>query len=284
MESWHVVLLLAWAWVGNQSKGTNLNDTRARRVLGNRATSCPCGSSNKGRVLGGIQALPNEYPWVASLVRNKGLIPVCGASIITQWVAITAAHCIANKEPSSLFAGTSDLSKSGILIPLKSYSIYNWNPGMTGGRNDISLLFLAHSITFSAIISPICLPTKKLNLNKKWVKLIGWGKLGYQKPGSKNLMEADVQVLPFNECKKYHGLQLPETQVCVRTPGKGGCFGDSGGPVVWLDPETNKYTLVGLVSFGSPRCDTKIPTVNTDVSAFISWIKNTIHTAGCHKV
>lgn len=229
--------------------------------------------------------MPNEYPWVASLVRNKGSVHVCGATIITKWTAITAAHCIVNKEPCSLRAGTSDISRPGVLIQLKGYSSYNWNPARTRGLNDVVLLHLARPITFSATISPICLPNKKLNLNMKWVKMIGWGRLGYQRPGSKNLMEADVQVLSFNECKKYHqNLQLPETQLCFRTPGKGGCFGDSGGPVMWLDPETNRYTLVGLVSFGSPKCDTKIPTVNTDVSAFITWIRSISHGTDCHKV
>ncbi|CAH1401152.1 unnamed protein product [Nezara viridula] len=257
MESWNVILLLAWLWVGNELEGANFNDTRASRSLGSKTTTCPCGASNKGRVVGGYRAMPNEYPWVASLVRNKDSVHVCAATIITESIAITAAHCIVNKEPTSLRVGTSDISKPGALIPLKGYSSYNWNPGRTGGLNDISLIYMARPITFSAAVR--------------------WGRLGFQRPGSKNLMEADVQVIPFNVCKMYHkSLQLPVTQLCFRTPGKGGCFGDSGGPVVWLDPETNRYTLLGLVSFGSPKCDTKIPTVNTDVSAFIPWIRSTI--------
>ena len=34
----------------------------------------------------------------------------------------------------------------------------------------------------------------------------------------------------------------------------GSCFGDSGGPVFWTDPDTGLETVVALVSTGDPIC------------------------------
>lgn len=47
--------------------------------------------------------------------------------------------------------------------------------------------------------------------------------------------------------------------------------GDSGGPAVWVDPATNRYTLVGLVSFGRVCADIS-PTVHTDIGYYLPWI------------
>lgn len=50
-----------------------------------------------------------------------------------------------------------------------------------GGANDIALLRLAHSVTFSAWIKPICLPIQErvrtLNYNNYPFVAAGWGKV-----------------------------------------------------------------------------------------------------------
>lgn len=48
--------------------------------------------------------------------------------------------------------------------------------------------------------------------------------------------------------------------------------GDSGGPIVYLDPDTNRYTLVGVVSYGA-ECASVTPGVNTEVAAYLDWIQ-----------
>lgn len=65
---------------------------------------------------------------------------------------------------------------------------------------------------------------------------------------------------------------------------KDSCNGDSGSPVAWLDPQTQKQTVVGVIILGSeePSNDQRCGAVGrhsvvTRVSAYGDWIKNTIN-------
>lgn len=64
---------------------------------------------------------------------------------------------------------------------------------------------------------------------------------------------------------------------------KDSCNGDSGSPVSWLDPATNKETVVGVIILGSeePSNDQRCGAVGrhsviTQVNAYSAWIANTV--------
>ncbi|XP_014274702.1 chymotrypsin-1 [Halyomorpha halys] len=288
--------MLRWACVlvvclGVGALAKNSHETGIGSAPGSKSTSCTCGMSKKGRIVGGTQALANEYPWIVMLVVRNSYDVMCGASIINTRVAITAAHCT-HDLPSyiklSIIAGTSNVNRPGQIVHVSSWVEHEAyvSPEYDASRtvNDISLLHLATPLQFNANVGPVCMPTTKYNIENQWVKLIGWGKQGEFLPSTRTLMETDVQVLPFWTCQIGFPLKSPQTQICTKGQGTGACMGDSGGPVTYLDPETNRYTLVGLVSFGSGNCDPAVPTVMTEVTAFLPWIKSKINTLGCQKV
>ncbi|XP_033226883.1 CLIP domain-containing serine protease 2-like [Belonocnema kinseyi] len=58
-----------------------------------------CGTSNSDRIIGGKNASLGAYPWIAQIGyitdSNPKLIYRCGATLISKFYVITAAHCVA---------------------------------------------------------------------------------------------------------------------------------------------------------------------------------------------
>ena len=59
-------------------------------------------------IVGGTDALQNEYPWMVSLHKiyssNSNSVHQCGGSIIDRRWVLTAAHCIDDSIPSEWIA------------------------------------------------------------------------------------------------------------------------------------------------------------------------------------
>lgn len=49
--------------------------------------------------------------------------------------------------------------------------------------------------------------------------------------------------------------------------------GDSGGPLMWINPQDSKHYLVGIVSYGYKCAEPGYPGIYTKVSEYIDWIK-----------
>lgn len=48
----------------------------------------------RGRIVNGMKARPNEYPWIASFILDFGASYTgCGASVLNDHWLVTAAHC-----------------------------------------------------------------------------------------------------------------------------------------------------------------------------------------------
>lgn len=62
------------------------------------------------RIVGGMPAMPNEYPMMAGLVYVPAIDVYCGATLIAARYALTAAHCLVNKNisQSALFVGSNN--------------------------------------------------------------------------------------------------------------------------------------------------------------------------------
>ncbi|CAB0004167.1 unnamed protein product, partial [Nesidiocoris tenuis] len=142
-------------------------------------------------------------------------------------------------------------------------------------ENDVALLVLASKIPFQRTIGPACFPKANLNIVGSKVRVIGWGALYSNGPQPNILQKVDLDVKPISDCSKvYPGITAG--QLCTYTLKKDACQGDSGGPVIWLDPATNRYTVVGIVSYGYGCAQPGAPGVNTAVSAYRDWILNKI--------
>uniref|UniRef100_A0A224XS85 Putative salivary serine protease n=1 Tax=Panstrongylus lignarius TaxID=156445 RepID=A0A224XS85_9HEMI len=267
---------------------------------GKSQTSCPCGKANRGqaRIIGGRQIKPSEYPFLAALsyTRNqKTLKPHCGSTIISDRHLLTAAHCTKHVGGSKGLAVTVALDELGNVPTSNTVEVErliqheNYDPKWL--KNDISLLYLKTSLQWTEAVSPVCMPLPGMSVIGKYVIVIGWGATEFLGPMTLRPQKVDVLVITTEECYEYWAPYVytdPVTQICTMSQNRATCEGDSGSPVVWLDPDTNRYTIVGLVSSGG-ACDDSSPGIHTSVVSYLPWISEGIEatTPGrklCYKI
>uniref|UniRef100_A0AB38ZE92 Venom S1 protease 23 n=1 Tax=Ectomocoris sp. TaxID=3104572 RepID=A0AB38ZE92_9HEMI len=255
-------------------------------TAGKKNTTCPCGWSNRegARIVSRKTARRNEFPFAAGIIDKHTGYLFCGGTLVTESHVVTGAHCTWRRrvegDPIAVVLGEHDItkeSKTRLTIDVRRIIEHQKFNKLTL-FNDIAVLVLKDKVPFNKYIGPVCLPIEEKNLDHKYVRIIGWGSVKPDGDNSPVLKKVDVRIVPLKTCSYNYVGQVNAaagTQICTFGRGKGSCQGDSGGPVLLLDPQTNMYTLIGLVSFGK-SCASTIPTVNTYVFSYMDWIARTI--------
>lgn len=239
-----------------------------------------CGVNSKTRIVGGDKADPKEWPWMAALLSKIRGNFFCGGALINSKYVLTAAHCTFRVPENQILVrlGEYDFSDSDDgpgedypVLEIKRHALYSRKTL----RNDIALLKLGRSAKFDQFVSTVCLPQRNDLYIGQMATLAGWGNLKGGGPTSKVLMEASFPVWSNAECTEVQGIQIRKVFLCAgsKEKDKGGCNGDSGGPLMLLDEHTKQWKAIGIVSWGRRGCDTRYPTVFTRVSSYLRWIK-----------
>lgn len=251
----------------------------SKAVVSLRCIECGVTSPGRqGRIVGGSNAAPGEWPWQVSL-HVQG-IHVCGGSIITpQWI-VTAAHCLEEPLNSArywmAFAGI--LSQSLMLYQSGYHAekvISHPNYDSKTKNNDIALIKLQTPLTFNDRVRPVCLPNPGLMLEPEqpcWIS--GWGAT-YEKGKTSDLLNAAmVPLIESWKCNTkyiYNNLITPSMICAGYLQGTiDSCQGDSGGPLVTL--KNDIWWLIGDTSWGSGCAKVNRPGVYGNVTAFTDWI------------
>ncbi|XP_029834986.2 proclotting enzyme-like [Ixodes scapularis] len=100
---------------------------------------------------------------------------------------------------------------------------------------------------------------------------------------SRVLLETTVPILAHEDCaKSYQGLlDIDENHLCAGTSAgdRDACKGDSGGPLM-LPDEDQRFSVIGVTSFGVQCGDSDFPGVYTRVSRYLKWITSKLETLG----
>nr|AQM58418.1 venom s1 protease 48 [Pristhesancus plagipennis] len=256
-------------------------------VATERVNNCTCGWANKEdeRIVGGKPTKVNEYPMMAGFVYLEKDTIYCGGTIITQRHIITAGHCLERKAPTDygIFVGHHNYEQEKIkrhvnLLEPQQFFIHEKYDYYGVLKYDIAVVLMKEPIQFSSIVGPACLPKEKIPLEGERLKVLGWGRIRYNGNLSDVLLKVYLDVHKLELCRDDPGTYSIEMddihQICTYRRSKDSCEGDSGGPLLWLDPDTNRYTLVGATSYGLGCA--KYPAISTEVSYFIPWIQNII--------
>ncbi|KAM8971861.1 ovochymase-1 [Pelodytes ibericus] len=225
----------------------------------------------KFRVVGGESATSKSWPWIVSIQTNAKQ-HFCGGTIIgARWI-LTAAHCEFKVGEDRVFVGQTDLSlKEGTEVTvINAYAHRFFEEFAFPPNYDISLLELKTPIITDKSVAVICLP-ERVDFQYADCMIAGWGStnaLTSQYPHV--LQQAKVPIITQESCQSYWGTDVTQSNVCAGGVGSSSCMGDSGGPLICK--VGNRYTLVGVVSWGSDECELNAPAVYTLVAAYRDWI------------
>nr|ACO10196.1 Chymotrypsin-C precursor [Caligus rogercresseyi] len=242
----------------------------------------PSGSLS-GRVIGGQEASPNQFPWTVALtihfMRGNG---TCTGSIINkQWI-LTAGHCVGDSQKIEVYVGSHDYELEDephrqYFVTEESYLHPNYDYTEV---DDIALVKLQEEIEFNDYVRPACFPTYSdvgKTFSDERVTVIGWGRIkGEPDPISVTALQyaEDIKVIDNKACKDVYGSIVTERLICIdSSEGRGVCSGDSGGPLNY-EMEPGKYMQIGVADFVSTlSCIDKRPEGYARLTEYLEWIE-----------
>ncbi|MCI4384981.1 hypothetical protein PGIGA_G00045270 [Pangasianodon gigas] len=234
------------------------------------------------KIVGGEAAAPGSWPWQVS-IQSSGF-HFCGGSLITENWVLSAAHCFQSITAPEITIYLGMESLEGTNSNMQKTSASNiiihqeYNPDTHD--NDIALVQLSSSVTFTNYVIPVCLAASNSSFpggTNVWVT--GWGNIAsnVNLPFPETLQEVQVPIVSNSDCANAYGSgSITDNMMCagLAQGGKDSCQGDSGGPLVVKI--SGAWVQAGIVSFGNGCALPKIPGVYTRVSQYEDWINSRI--------
>ena len=226
------------------------------------------GSSESERIVGGTATTIQEWPWQVALTLNPSSHEgnaldrqICGGSLVTPRIVLSAAHCFFDgswSPPSdyAIVSGRTRLSSSeGVEVPVADYYYLTDSSGTqlynpSSQEWDVVVVQLSQSLPSQPIKLASADESRLWTAGKEAVAT-GWGTT-FTDPKSDVLQEASLSIVGDDECRDRWGLSSRQATVmlCASAPGRDTCSGDSGGPLV-VAAGGGEYRLVGDTSFGA---------------------------------
>jgi len=259
-----------------------------------------CGSRNRGSVSDDLEAPAigqsefGEWPHVCALLRSEDGDgePVkfyeCGASILSEGIVLTAAHCVKGLEAEQLVVRCGEWNTQHENEPLKHQerrveSVVR-HPEFRSSEHyfNFALLFLEEEFIRAKHIAPICLPSPCANFEAGDLCVAGgYGKDAFGDEGRYATIQKEV-VVPLVDAKTCQQ-RLRETRLgkffelhssFMCAGGKGQvdtCQGDGGSPLTCKMAGSNFWLQAGIVSWGI-GCGSDSPAVYARVAKASCWI------------
>uniref|UniRef100_A0A182PP24 Peptidase S1 domain-containing protein n=1 Tax=Anopheles epiroticus TaxID=199890 RepID=A0A182PP24_9DIPT len=252
---------------------------------------CECGRKKQRRIVNGVETAVNEFPMMAALIDVKTKTVICGATIVTNSFALTAAHCLLQRTTNDtvLLVGDHNIKTGSDTTFSQVYIVAQFmsHPGFTVRpvANDIALVRTQAPIQYSPGVGPACLPWAYTtqSFEGRTLEATGWGDLDFGGPRADALNKVQLGVIGNSDCSRRLGVTVPYQQLCTFSANRDTCQADSGGPLFFTNVATGLLYNVGIVSFGI-ACATDKPSVNTRVTEYLDWIMvNTPRSFYCYQ-
>ncbi|XP_017003409.2 brachyurin [Drosophila takahashii] len=250
-------------------------------IIQGRSISClDLGHGIDGRIAGGELARANQFPYQVglSIEEPNDLFSWCGGSLISDRYMLTAAHCVEKAVAITFYLGGVQRLAPRQLLQTNNPEVHfhpAWNCQTL--ENDIALIRLPEEAILCDSIKPIRLPgISSSNSNYEYVPAVasGWGRLNDESAAISDSLRYVARFVESNEDCRYSYANIRSTNICMDTTGgRSTCTGDSGGPLIYNDPNLNTDVLIGITSYGKKSgCTKGYPSVFTRVTAYLDWI------------
>ena len=235
-------------------------------------------------IVGGTTAATGEFPFATHLRIGSS---VCGGSLVSPTLVLTAAHCVAGQAPSAITAtiGRTRLSNTAT-GEVRGVSEVIVHPNYNASTRDYDVAFVRLSAPSTRAVVQVASPSGPSE-RALWqaganVTAIGWGRLSEGGSLSDNLMKVDLPVLSDTvaSASAVHGTRFhPDTMLAAGplAGGRDACEGDRGGPL--LARGASGLRVVGVTSWGVGCARSNKPGVYTRVAAqkIHRWVKSVLH-------
>jgi len=248
--------------------------------------------NNKCRIVGGTQAVSNEFPWQVGIKMNGGKHPFCGGSILSKRTILTAHHCTEYLSVSSMkvVVGDHDTKNADgeIEYAVESKLEYSKVFDKSTFANDFAILYLEKDLVFGDNVAPVCLPSKENDdaYDNVVATVTGWGTTYEDGPVEQILQKVDVETMTNEVCYDKYKIgtkwKIQDNMICAARNGKDACQGDSGGPLITKETGSEDYySLIGIVSWGEGCARPEYPGVYARVTKALQWIKDNMKGETC---
>ncbi|KAJ2938197.1 hypothetical protein O0L34_g18536 [Tuta absoluta] len=195
----------------------------------------------QSRIVGGSKSGFGMWPWQISLrqYRTSTYLHKCGAALLNENWAITAAHCVEHVPPSELLVrlGEHDLANEDEPYGYAERRVQivashpHFDPATF--EYDLALLRFYEPVTFQPNILPVCVPDNDDDYVGKTAHVTGWGRLYDEGPLPSVLQEVEVPVINNTACEAMYQAagyneHIPNIFICAgwKKGGSDSCEGN----------------------------------------------------------
>lgn len=247
-----------------------------------------------------------EFPWMVAILRTNGdstgSTVICGGSLLSRFVVLTAAHCIYNIDINTLRVRAGDFVINGETderIPHQerpvSSIVTHSNYSRKVLHNDLALISVNDPFTFEDHVAPACTPAADRiyanpnSYDSQNCLVTGWTRNTDNTVQNKLRRVPASVMLPENcenslrETRLGRSFKLHPSFLCAKEQ-ESVCKGHGGGPLVCASRSNpNKYVQVGVVSWGI-GCDSNLPGVYASLETNAQWLRTEFSNLGSSRL
>lgn len=171
---------------------------------------------------------PNDWPWMAAILRRSYSRIFCGGALITDRHILTAAHCIYKYNQNELTVRLGEYnfekenetrSRNFHVVEIRTHIDFD----DTTYANDISILKLDKPVLFNSYIWPVCMPPIGITFEGYTGIVIGWGSQFFGGPVSNTLMEVSIPIWKQDVCQNAFIERIGDGMLCAGAGERDSC-------------------------------------------------------------